>query len=48
MVNVVDLMSLFPREFYPHGMDETRFVELVTANKPVVFAFPGYKIAPSP
>src|SRR5215217_7086650 len=45
VVNVVDLMTLFPREFHPHGMDETRFVELFTANKPVVFAFHGYQRA---
>ena len=45
VVNVVDLMTLFPREFYPHGMDETRFVELFTADKPVVFAFHGYQRA---
>jgi xylulose-5-phosphate/fructose-6-phosphate phosphoketolase len=42
VVNVVDLMTLFPRLLHPHGMDETRFVELFTANKPVVFAFHGY------
>jgi xylulose-5-phosphate/fructose-6-phosphate phosphoketolase len=40
-VNVVDLMTLFPQEFHPHGMSETRFVELFTADKPVVFAFHG-------
>jgi xylulose-5-phosphate/fructose-6-phosphate phosphoketolase len=45
VVNVVDLMTLFPREFHPHGMSETRFVELFTANKPVVFAFHGYRRA---
>jgi xylulose-5-phosphate/fructose-6-phosphate phosphoketolase len=45
VVNVVDLMALFPREFHPHGMDETRFVELFTADKPVVFAFHGYQRA---
>jgi xylulose-5-phosphate/fructose-6-phosphate phosphoketolase len=45
VVNVVDLMSLFPREFHPHGMEETRFVELFTADKPVVFAFHGYQRA---
>ncbi|MDQ3924936.1 MAG: phosphoketolase family protein, partial [Actinomycetota bacterium] len=45
VVNVVDLMTLFPREFHPHGMDETRFVELFTADKPVVFAFHGYRRA---
>jgi xylulose-5-phosphate/fructose-6-phosphate phosphoketolase len=45
VVNVVDLMALFPREFHPHGMSETRFVELFTANKQVVFAFHGYRRA---
>jgi xylulose-5-phosphate/fructose-6-phosphate phosphoketolase len=45
VVNVVDLMTLFPREFHPHGMSETRFVELFTADKPVVFAFHGYQRA---
>jgi len=45
VVNVVDLMALFPREFHPHGMDETRFVELFTAERPVVFAFHGYQRA---
>jgi xylulose-5-phosphate/fructose-6-phosphate phosphoketolase len=44
-VNVVDLMTLFPQEFHPHGMSETRFVELFTADKPVVFAFHGYQRA---
>ncbi len=42
VVNVVDLMALFPRQVHPHSLDETRFVELFTANKPVVFAFHGY------
>ena len=45
VVNVVDLMTLFPREFHPHGMSETRFVDLFTANKQVVFAFHGYRRA---
>jgi xylulose-5-phosphate/fructose-6-phosphate phosphoketolase len=45
VVNVVDLMTLFPREFHPHGVSETRFVELFTANKQVVFAFHGYRRA---
>jgi xylulose-5-phosphate/fructose-6-phosphate phosphoketolase len=45
VVNVVDLMALFPREFHPHGMSETRFVELFTANKQIVFAFHGYQRA---
>ncbi len=45
VVNVVDLMTLFPAEHHPHGMSETRFVELFTADKPVVFAFHGYQRA---
>jgi xylulose-5-phosphate/fructose-6-phosphate phosphoketolase len=45
LVNVVDLMTLFPREFHPHGMDTTQFVDLFTADKPVVFAFHGYQRA---
>jgi xylulose-5-phosphate/fructose-6-phosphate phosphoketolase len=45
VVNVVDLMTLFPPAYHPHGMSETRFVELFTADKPVVFAFHGYQRA---
>jgi xylulose-5-phosphate/fructose-6-phosphate phosphoketolase len=45
VVNVVDLMALFPREQHPHGMDEARFVELFTADRPVIFAFHGYQRA---
>ena len=43
VVNVVDLMALFPREVHPHGMSEEQFVELFTADRPVVFAFHGYQ-----
>jgi xylulose-5-phosphate/fructose-6-phosphate phosphoketolase len=45
VVNVVDLMTLFPREQHPHGMDESRFVNLFTADRPVIFAFHGYRRA---
>jgi len=45
VVNVVDLMALFPREFHPHGMDEAAFVELFTRDRHVVFAFHGYQRA---
>ncbi len=45
VVNVVDLMTLFPREFHPHGMSESRFVELFTADRQVIFAFHGYRRA---
>jgi xylulose-5-phosphate/fructose-6-phosphate phosphoketolase len=45
VVNVVDLMRLFPAEFHPHGMTSAEFVELFTEDKPVVFAFHGYQRA---
>jgi xylulose-5-phosphate/fructose-6-phosphate phosphoketolase len=45
VVNVVDLMTLFPPEAHPHGMNDTEFVELFTADKPVIFAFHGYQRA---
>jgi xylulose-5-phosphate/fructose-6-phosphate phosphoketolase len=45
MVNVVDLMALFPVDQHPHGMKETEFVDLFTADKPVIFAFHGYQRA---
>jgi xylulose-5-phosphate/fructose-6-phosphate phosphoketolase len=43
VVNVVDLMALFPPDVHPHGLSEARFVELFTAGRPVVFAFHGYQ-----
>ena len=45
VVNVVDLMALFPADVHPHGMSPERFVELFTADKPVIFAFHGYQRA---
>jgi xylulose-5-phosphate/fructose-6-phosphate phosphoketolase len=45
VVNVVDLMTLFPSDVHPHGMTRERFVELFTADRPVVFAFHGYQRA---
>jgi xylulose-5-phosphate/fructose-6-phosphate phosphoketolase len=45
VVNVVDLMTLFPPEVHPHGMSEAQFVELFTPNKPAIFAFHGYQRA---
>jgi len=42
VVNVVDLMSLSPPAYHPHGMDPERFLELFTENTPVIFAFHGY------
>jgi len=45
VVNVVDLMSLFDPSIHPHGMDDARFAELFTRDKPVIFAFHGYQYA---
>jgi xylulose-5-phosphate/fructose-6-phosphate phosphoketolase len=45
VVNVLDLMRLFPASYHPHGMTNSEFVELFTADKPVVFAFHGYQRA---
>jgi xylulose-5-phosphate/fructose-6-phosphate phosphoketolase len=42
VVNVVDLMSLFPPNDHPHGMTDERFLELFGRDVPVVFAFHGY------
>jgi phosphoketolase len=44
-VNVVDLMALFPPEVHPHGMSESQFLDLFTADKPVIFAFHSYQRA---
>ncbi len=43
VVNVIDLMTLFPPEDHPHGMSDEEFNELFTKDKPVVFAFHGYQ-----
>lgn len=45
VVNVVDLMTLFPPEEHPHGMNAERFADLFTDEAPVIFAFHGYQRA---
>ena len=42
VVNVVDLMRLQPVSEHPHGLPESEFDSLFTANRPVVFAYHGY------
>ena len=42
VVNVVDLMTLQPREEHPHGLPDRDFDEIFTADKPIVFAYHGY------
>jgi len=42
VVNVVDLMTLQPREVHPHGLSDRAFDALFTAGRPVIFAYHGY------
>jgi xylulose-5-phosphate/fructose-6-phosphate phosphoketolase len=42
VVNVVDLMVLFPREVHPHGLDDDTFHALFGSDYDVVMAFHGY------
>ena len=42
LVNVVDLMSLSPVAYHPHGMSEEIFETLFSNTSPVIFAFHGY------
>ncbi len=42
VINVVDLMTLQPREEHPHGLSERDFLSLFTPDKPVIFAYHGY------
>ncbi|WP_324780972.1 phosphoketolase family protein [Thiobacillus sedimenti] len=41
-INVVDLMTLQPREEHPHGLSAAEFDTLFTRDKPIVFAYHGY------
>ena len=42
VINVVDLMTLQPREEHPDGLQDKDFDALFTTDKPIVFAFHGY------
>ena len=42
VVNVVDLMTLQPREEHPHGLTDTEFDTLFTKDRPILFAYHGY------
>jgi xylulose-5-phosphate/fructose-6-phosphate phosphoketolase len=42
VVNVVDLMRLQPPTEHPHGLPDSEFDAIFTADKPVVFAYHGY------
>jgi xylulose-5-phosphate/fructose-6-phosphate phosphoketolase len=42
VVNVVDLMTLQPREEHPHGLSDRDFDTIFTRDKPIIFAYHGY------
>ena len=42
VINVVDLMTLQPKEEHPHGLSDYEFDTLFTTNKPIIFAFHAY------
>jgi xylulose-5-phosphate/fructose-6-phosphate phosphoketolase len=42
VVNVVDLMTLQPKEQHPHGLSERDFDGIFTRDRPVIFAYHGY------
>jgi xylulose-5-phosphate/fructose-6-phosphate phosphoketolase len=42
VVNIVDLMTLQPKEEHPHGLSEHEFDTLFTTDKPIIFAYHGY------
>ena len=42
VVNVVDLMTLQPKDEHPHGLTDRDFDTLFTPDKPVIFAYHGY------
>lgn len=42
VVNIVDLMTLQPKEEHPHGLSGHEFDTLFTTDKPIIFAYHGY------
>jgi len=42
VVNVVDLMTLQPKEEHPHGLSDREFDTIFTTDKPIIFAYHGY------
>jgi xylulose-5-phosphate/fructose-6-phosphate phosphoketolase len=42
VVNVVDLMTLQPKDQHPHGISDSDFDAMFTDDKPVIFAYHGY------
>ncbi len=42
VVNIVNLMTLQPRQEHPNGLSDHDFDTLFTTDKPIIFAFHGY------
>ncbi|MGH3369049.1 MAG: phosphoketolase, partial [Nocardioidaceae bacterium] len=42
VVNVVDLMRLQPESEHPHGLPDREFDTILTADRPIIFAYHGY------
>jgi xylulose-5-phosphate/fructose-6-phosphate phosphoketolase len=42
VINVVDLMVLYPQSVHPHGLSDKEFDILFTTDKPIIFAYHGY------
>jgi xylulose-5-phosphate/fructose-6-phosphate phosphoketolase len=42
VVNVVDLMTLQPKDRHPHGLSDRDFDSIFTRDRPVIFAYHGY------
>jgi xylulose-5-phosphate/fructose-6-phosphate phosphoketolase len=42
VINIVDLMTLQPKEEHPHGLADKDFDTLFTTDKPVILAYHGY------
>jgi len=42
LINIVDLMTLQPKEEHPHGLSNYEFDVLFTTDKPIIFAYHGY------
>ncbi|MFH1416564.1 MAG: phosphoketolase family protein [Elusimicrobiota bacterium] len=42
VINVVDLMTIQPKDAHPHGLSDDEYDDMFTVNKPVIFAYHGY------
>ncbi len=48
VINVVDLMTLQPKDQHPHGISDRDFDGMFTRDRPVIFAYHGYPYLISP